>query len=90
VDEVVIGQLLKGLCDAKRVDEAMDILLRRMPEFGCMPNVVSFNTLLKGFCNEKRAEEALQLLHVMAEDGGGNCTPDVVTYTTMIDGLCKA
>jgi pentatricopeptide repeat protein len=27
VDEVVIGQLLKGLCDAKRVDEAMDILL---------------------------------------------------------------
>jgi pentatricopeptide repeat protein len=61
-----------------------------MPEFGCMPNVVSFNTLLKGFCNEKRAEEALQLLHVMAEDGGGNCTPDVVTYTTMIDGLCKA
>jgi leucine-rich PPR motif-containing protein len=27
VDEVVINQLLKGLCDAKRVGDAMDILL---------------------------------------------------------------
>ena len=89
-DEVVIGQLLKGLCDAKRVDEAMEISLGRMPEFGCRPDVVSYSTLLKGLCNEKRAEEALELLHTMADDGDGSCTPNVVTYNTIIDGLGKA
>ncbi|CAD6258418.1 unnamed protein product [Miscanthus lutarioriparius] len=31
VSNIVINQLLNGLCDMKRVDEAMDILLRRMP-----------------------------------------------------------
>jgi len=61
-----------------------------MPEFGCRPDVVSYNTLLKGFCNEKRVEEALDLLQTMADDGDRSCTPDVVTYNTIIDGMCKA
>jgi leucine-rich PPR motif-containing protein len=87
VNEIVINQLLKGLCDAKRVDEAMDILLRQMPEFGCMPNVVSCNTLLMGFFNVKRAEEALELLHMMTDDRGGSCTPNMVSYNTVINGL---
>jgi pentatricopeptide repeat protein len=69
VDAVAINQLLNGLCDAKRVSEAMDVLLRRMPEFGCTPNVVSYNTLLKGLCSESRAQEALELLHI--RDGNG-------------------
>jgi len=89
VNEIAINQLLKGLCDAKRVDEAMDILLRRMPEFGCTPNVVTYNTLLKGFYNEKRAQEALELLHMMAADGGGSCPPDVVAYSTVINGFFR-
>jgi len=89
VDAIVINQLLDGLCDAKRMGEAMDILLRRMPEFGCTPNVVTYNTLLKGFCNEKRAQEALELLHMMADDGGGSCPPDVVAYNTVINGFFR-
>jgi len=32
VNDIVITHLIKGLCDAKRVDEAMNVLLRRMPE----------------------------------------------------------
>ncbi|CAN6335540.1 unnamed protein product [Urochloa humidicola] len=62
VNVIVINQLLNGLCDAKRVCEAMDVLLRRMPEFGCTPTVVSYSTILNGFCNEKRAREAIDLL----------------------------
>jgi leucine-rich PPR motif-containing protein len=54
-----------------------------MPEFGCTPNVVSYNILLKGFCNEKRAEEALELLRRMASDQGRSCPPDVVSYNTV-------
>jgi len=59
---IVINQLLKGLCDAKRVDEAMDVLLLLMPKVGCTPSVVSYSVVLKGLCDGKRAEEALELL----------------------------
>ncbi|OQU82832.1 hypothetical protein SORBI_3005G027680 [Sorghum bicolor] len=90
VNDIVINQLLKGLCDGKRVGEAMDVLLQRMPELGCTPDTVSYSILLKGFCNENRAEEALELLRMMANDHGRSCPPNVVTYTTVIDGLCKA
>jgi len=47
VDDIVISQLIKGLCDSKRVSEAMDVLLRRMPEFGCTPDVFSYTQVLK-------------------------------------------
>ena len=89
VDGIVINQLLKGLCDSKCASEAMDIMLRRMPEFGCTPNVVSYNVILKGLCEEKRAEEALQLLHMMSDDGCGNCPPNVVSYTIVINGFFR-
>ena len=47
VDATVINQLLKGLCEGKRVHEAMDVLLRRMPEFGCTPDAFSYTQVLK-------------------------------------------
>jgi leucine-rich PPR motif-containing protein len=87
VNDIVINQLLKGLCDAKRVGEAMDLLLQTMPEFGFTPDVVSYNTVLKGFCNEKRAEEALELLHMMLDGQGSSCSPNVVSYNTVINGF---
>ncbi|KAG2560616.1 hypothetical protein PVAP13_8KG080100 [Panicum virgatum] len=87
VDGIVINQLLKGLCDSKCASEAMDIMLRRMPE--CTPNVVSYNIILKGLCEEKRAEEALQLLHMMVDDECGSCPPDVVSYNTVINGFFR-
>ena len=89
VDGIVINQLLKGLCHSKCASEAMDIMLRRMPEFGCTQNVVSYNIILKGLCEEKRAEEALQLLHMMVDDECGSCPPDVVSYNTVINGFFR-
>ena len=89
VDGIVINQLLKGLCDSKCASEAMNILLRRMPEFGCSPDLVSYNRILKGLCDEKRAEEALQLLHMMVDDECGSCPPDVVSYNTVINGFFR-
>ncbi|KAG0528424.1 hypothetical protein BDA96_05G010300 [Sorghum bicolor] len=86
-DVVVVNRLLKGLCDAKRVGEAMGVLLRRMSELGCTPNVVSYNTLLKGFCDENRAEEALELLHMMADGQVRSCPPNLVSYNTVINGF---
>jgi leucine-rich PPR motif-containing protein len=89
VNDIVINQLLKGLCDRNMVGEAMDVLLQRMPELGCTPDVVSYNTLLKGFCNEKRAQEALELLRMMANDQSRSCPPDVVAYSTVINGFFR-
>nr|QIP66260.1 restorer of fertility-like protein [Triticum aestivum] len=40
--QVVFGTLLKGLCHAKRSDEALDVLLHRMPELGCIPTKYQF------------------------------------------------
>ena len=60
-----------------------------MPEFGCAPDVVSYNTVLKGLCDKKGAEEALELLHMMADDGGGSCPPNVVSYNTVVNGLFR-
>ncbi|KAF0930982.1 hypothetical protein E2562_038550 [Oryza meyeriana var. granulata] len=66
----------------------MDIVLRRMTELSCMPNVFSYNILLKGLCDDNRSQEALELLHMMADDGG-DCPPDVFSYNTVIDGFFK-
>lgn len=66
----------------------MDIVVRRMPELGCTPDVISCSTLLKGLCDEKRTQEALELLRMMV-DGGGSCMPNVVSYNTVIDDFSK-
>ncbi|OEL23908.1 Protein Rf1, mitochondrial, partial [Dichanthelium oligosanthes] len=85
---VALNNLLKSLCEAKRTDEALDVLLHRMPELGCVPDVVSYNILLKSFCDNGNSQRACELLQMMAEKGAV-CSPDVVTYTTVIDGLFK-
>uniref|UniRef100_A0A0E0BC69 BRO1 domain-containing protein n=2 Tax=Oryza glumipatula TaxID=40148 RepID=A0A0E0BC69_9ORYZ len=89
VEAITFTPLLKGLCADKRTSDAMDIVLRRMTQLGCIPNVFSYTILLKGLCDENRSQEALELLHMMADDRGGGSPPDVVSYTTVIDGFFK-
>ncbi|GJN13290.1 hypothetical protein PR202_ga31644 [Eleusine coracana subsp. coracana] len=86
VDLVTFGNLLKCLCDARRTEEASDVLLRRMPEFACVPNVVMYSRLLKCFCDDRKSWRALELLRLMGRKG---CSPDVVAYSTVINGLFK-
>uniref|UniRef100_A0A0E0R0Z8 Pentatricopeptide repeat-containing protein n=4 Tax=Oryza TaxID=4527 RepID=A0A0E0R0Z8_ORYRU len=63
VEAITINPLLKGLCADKRTNDAIDIVLCRMIELGCIP---------MGLCDENRSQEALELLHmIMADDGGG-------------------
>jgi pentatricopeptide repeat protein len=88
VNTIVFNNLLQAVCAVKRTSNAMDILLRRMPELSCTPDVFSFNILLKGFCDENKSQEALDLLCMMANNGS-SCAPDVVSYNTVIHGLCK-
>ncbi|KAK3152948.1 hypothetical protein QOZ80_2BG0165660 [Eleusine coracana subsp. coracana] len=70
VNTIFLNQLVKDLCDVKRMSKAMYIVVRRMREFRYMPDVVSYNTLVKVLCGAKRSQEALDLLHMMLEDEG--------------------
>ncbi|CAN6227707.1 unnamed protein product [Urochloa humidicola] len=87
IDVITFNGLLKGLCNANRTDEALDVLHCRMPQHGCTPSVISYSFVLKSFCNERRSKRAIELLWEMAE--GGVCSTDVVAYSTVIDGLFK-
>ncbi|VAH12594.1 unnamed protein product [Triticum turgidum subsp. durum] len=86
-NQVVFNTLLKGLCHTKRADEALDVLLHRMPELGCTPDVVAYNTVIHGFFKEGHVSKACNLFHEMAQQG---VKPNVVTYNSVIDALCKA
>ncbi|KAK1692305.1 hypothetical protein QYE76_009002 [Lolium multiflorum] len=85
---LIVNTLLKALCQAKRTDEAADVLLHRMPHLGCEPDAISYNTVIKGLCDGSRSNRALELLRMMAKQEAG-CSPDVVSYTTVIHGFLK-
>ncbi|KAF7088506.1 hypothetical protein CFC21_091609 [Triticum aestivum] len=59
--------LLKCLCDMKRIDEALGVLLHRMP--GDMPDVISYSVIIKSFCDNGRSQRALDLLRMMTKKG---------------------
>ncbi|EAY79075.1 hypothetical protein OsI_34184 [Oryza sativa Indica Group] len=75
VEAITFTPLLKGLCADKRTSDAMDIVLRRMTELSCMPDVFSCTILLKGLhCKEGRvieSEKLFDLMGTVAESGGG-------------------
>ncbi|KAF6990718.1 hypothetical protein CFC21_007883 [Triticum aestivum] len=84
---IQVCTLLKGLCHAKRTDEALNVLLHRMTELGCTPDVVAYNTVIHGFFKEGQVGKACSLFHEMAQQG---VAPNLMTYTSVIDALCKA
>jgi pentatricopeptide repeat protein len=48
LSQITANIFLKCLCDAKRTEEAVNmLLLRRMSELGCVPDSYSYNKVLK-------------------------------------------
>jgi pentatricopeptide repeat protein len=62
-DVITFNNLFKCLGDMKRTEEALDVLLHKMPDD--LPNVISYSIILKGFCNNGRSQRALDLLRMM-------------------------
>uniref|UniRef100_A0A452XVW9 Pentacotripeptide-repeat region of PRORP domain-containing protein n=2 Tax=Aegilops tauschii subsp. strangulata TaxID=200361 RepID=A0A452XVW9_AEGTS len=86
-DQITASSLLMCLCDAGRTNEAVDVLLHRISELGCEPNVIPYNIVLKSLCDSSRSQRALDLLQMMAQRA---CrSPNVVSYNTVIQGLFK-
>ncbi|XP_037484883.1 protein Rf1, mitochondrial-like isoform X1 [Triticum dicoccoides] len=86
-DQIIAINLLKCLCHAKRKDEAVNMLLHRMSEFGCVPDAISYSIVLKSLCDDSRSQQALDLLQMVRK--GGACSLDVVAYSTVIRSFFK-
>nr|CAB3448783.1 unnamed protein product [Digitaria exilis] len=96
IDIITCTSLLKSLCDANRTNEALDVLLHRMPELGAMdkaevffrqmvdkgvqPNIVTYANIIHGYSTLGQWKEAFRLQEVK---------PDVVTYGTLVAAFCR-
>jgi pentatricopeptide repeat protein len=80
--------VLKRLCEDRRSQQALDLLLTLAREGGgCSPDVVSYSTVIHGFFREGEIGKACNLFHEMVQQG---VVPSVATYNSVIDALCKA
>uniref|UniRef100_A0A8R7QQM5 Protein Rf1, mitochondrial n=1 Tax=Triticum urartu TaxID=4572 RepID=A0A8R7QQM5_TRIUA len=85
-DVVIFSGLFKCLCDMKRTEEALDVLLHRVPHD--LSNVISYSVIVKSLCDNGRSQLALDLLRIMAKKGADH-SPNVVSYNMVIDGFFK-
>uniref|UniRef100_A0A0E0KZK5 Pentacotripeptide-repeat region of PRORP domain-containing protein n=1 Tax=Oryza punctata TaxID=4537 RepID=A0A0E0KZK5_ORYPU len=84
-DAYTYSIVLKGLCIAKKWEEAEE-LMAEMIRNRCPPNEVTFATQIRSFCQNGLLDRAVQLLDQMPRYG---CTPDVVIYSTHVNGFSE-
>ncbi|KAF4401439.1 hypothetical protein G4B88_001633 [Cannabis sativa] len=86
VEATTMDALIKGLCDKKRVFEALEILKRADRHLGFCPTRKSYEFLITGMCLEGNMEEALRLQAKMVSKG---FKPTYQIYSAFISGYRK-
>lgn len=76
--------LVKGLCKAGRIEEALE-LLGRMRKL-CKPDVFAYTAMIKILVSEGNLDGCLRVWQEMESD---KVQPDVMAYATLVTGLCK-
>ncbi|KAK1421274.1 hypothetical protein QVD17_23473 [Tagetes erecta] len=76
--------LIKGLCKAGRVEEALG-LLERMRKL-CKPDVFAYTAMIRILVSEGDLDGCLRVWKEMQRD---KVQPDVMAYATLVTGLCK-
>ncbi|KAI3705151.1 hypothetical protein L1987_75384 [Smallanthus sonchifolius] len=76
--------LIKGLCKAGRVDEALGILARMRKL--CKPDVFAYTAMIRILVSEGYLDGCLRVWKEMESD---KVHPDVMAYATLVIGLCK-
>ncbi|KAM0886294.1 hypothetical protein ACQ4PT_029772 [Festuca glaucescens] len=70
--------------------EGARCLIDKMPEFGCVANVVVYTALFDGMRAFGDVDAAMGLLEEMEGGGlGAGCVPNVVSYTCLVKCLCE-
>ncbi|KAG0496060.1 hypothetical protein HPP92_000751 [Vanilla planifolia] len=85
-DAVTFTTISKGLCNAGRIDELIDLLDRMRCEV-CRPDVFAYTAMVKILVSLGNLDGCLRVWEEMLKDG---VEADVMAYSTMIAGLCKA
>lgn len=80
-------KVLLNLCRAAEDAEMGLWVLRKMKEFRCMPDTVSYNVVIRLLVAKGRLDESMGLLKEMR---AVDLYPDMVTYGSIIKGLCDA
>ncbi|KAJ0909240.1 putative tetratricopeptide-like helical domain superfamily [Helianthus annuus] len=76
--------LIKGLCKAGRVEEAIG-LVDRMRKL-CKPDVFAYTAMIRILVSEGDLDGCLRVWKEMERD---KVQPDVMAYATLVTGLCK-
>ncbi|EMS60754.1 hypothetical protein TRIUR3_23079 [Triticum urartu] len=79
-DIITFNSLLKCLCDMMQMEEALNMLLYRMPE---LPDSISYSIIIKSLCDNGRSQCALDLLRMKAKKGADHY-PGLVAYNRPI------
>ncbi|GER49699.1 pentatricopeptide repeat-containing protein [Striga asiatica] len=80
-------KVVLNMCRAANNPELALRVLRKMKEFNCRPDTVSYNVVVRLLAENARLDEALGL---MKEMGLIDLYPDMVTYMSIIKGLCDS
>lgn len=85
--------MIRGDDEGEPWRHALEIL-RRMPEEGVEPDVISYNSAIVVLGSAGRVDEAVALLREMIDDGGngigGSVTPDTITWNSAISAAGNA
>ncbi|KAF8094622.1 hypothetical protein N665_0358s0004 [Sinapis alba] len=84
-NSVTYSNLIHGLCEVERLDEAFGFK-DRMGENGCQPSTRTYTVLIKALCDRGLVDKGFSLFDEMV---GKGCKANVHTYTVLIDGLCR-
>ncbi|CAL9097366.1 unnamed protein product [Musa acuminata var. zebrina] len=85
LDAYSFGIMIRGLCDAGRLDEASN-LMEEFEAGGSPPSVVMYTTLIDGCCRRGSFDAARRLFDRMKGQG---VAPNEFTYTVMISGCFR-
>lgn len=82
---ITYNTLIRGLCEARRMDKIKEILEGAMGRGEFIPDTCTFNTLINAHCSVGRLDEALRVFEKMSQL---RVHSDSATYSTLIRNLC--
>ncbi|KAL4578917.1 hypothetical protein LXL04_015049 [Taraxacum kok-saghyz] len=86
-DVYTFNIVISGLCKAREVTKAFELLQNMHMVDKCSPNVVTFTSIITGYCKLGKMEEALHLFDNMTNLG---IKPNTITFNVIIDGFGKS